>query len=316
LTGVAVPGGAAPDRPALMVKVENLPEARPQTGLEAADIVYEEPVESGVTRFVVVYQCKDTDKIEPIRSARFVDLDIINQFGKPAFAYAGGIDPVIAKIKAANIFDLFYSGPAAGAFHRDKGRRAPHDLYSSSGELYGAAHGSGRPNPVFTYSPDAPAAAPAPAPAAPGAAAPPAAPQTGAMPAGMIHLPFSNFSDVVWRWDAGTSMFLRSYGTLPAKLANGSQISANNVVVQMVDVTPSQYKEDPTGAKQNLVAMIATGKPAIVFRNGVGVKGVWNRATPDQPTQFVDTAGKVIPLAPGTTWVELVPSDKPVTFVP
>ena len=68
LTGVA-PHHAVPDRPALAIKVENLPEARPQAGLERADIVYEEPVEGGITRFIVVYQCQDSKRIGPVRSS-------------------------------------------------------------------------------------------------------------------------------------------------------------------------------------------------------------------------------------------------------
>src|SRR5216117_2478023 len=62
LTRVA-PHHRIPDRPALAIKVENLPEARPQAGLEKADVVYEEPVEGGITRFIVVYQCQDADRV-------------------------------------------------------------------------------------------------------------------------------------------------------------------------------------------------------------------------------------------------------------
>ena len=64
LSGVN-PKGSVPSRPALAVKVENLPAARPQTGLSWADVVYEEPVEAGITRFIAVYQCQDASRIEP-----------------------------------------------------------------------------------------------------------------------------------------------------------------------------------------------------------------------------------------------------------
>src|SRR2546427_1498435 len=88
LSGVEV--DAVPQRPALAVKVENLPSARPQTGLSWADLIYEEPVEAGITRFIAVYQCNDASRIEPIRSGRLTDPDILVQFGRPLFAYAGG----------------------------------------------------------------------------------------------------------------------------------------------------------------------------------------------------------------------------------
>src|SRR2546429_351030 len=93
LTGQPAPGGAVPNRPALAIKVENSPESRPPTGLDAADIVYEEAVEGGITRFVVVYQCQDGARVEPVRSARLEDIDILSQFGKPLDGDAGGRPP-------------------------------------------------------------------------------------------------------------------------------------------------------------------------------------------------------------------------------
>ena len=60
LTGAEPKSGTVPDRPALAIKVENLPEARPQAGLQAADVIYEEPVEGGITRFIVIFQCRDS----------------------------------------------------------------------------------------------------------------------------------------------------------------------------------------------------------------------------------------------------------------
>src|SRR5439155_19401498 len=78
-----------PDRPALAIKVENLPEARPQAGLNKADIVYEEPVEGGITRFIVLYQCQDSSRVGPVRSARMADSLVLPQFGNPIFGYAG-----------------------------------------------------------------------------------------------------------------------------------------------------------------------------------------------------------------------------------
>ncbi|HWD72135.1 MAG TPA: DUF3048 domain-containing protein, partial [Actinomycetota bacterium] len=89
LTGQPAPGGTVPNRPALAIKVENSPESRPPTGLDAADIVYEEAVEGGITRFLVVYQCQDAARVEPVRSARLEDIDILSQFGKPLFGDAG-----------------------------------------------------------------------------------------------------------------------------------------------------------------------------------------------------------------------------------
>src|SRR2546425_3858297 len=88
LTGLPRPN--VPIRAALAVKVENLPESPPQTGLSWADIIYEEPVEGGITRFIAVYQCQNASRIEPVRSARLTDPDILDQFGHPLSAYPAG----------------------------------------------------------------------------------------------------------------------------------------------------------------------------------------------------------------------------------
>src|SRR5438034_5514922 len=140
LSGVRV--DAVRPRPALAVKIENLPAARPQTGLSWADLVYEEPVEAGITRFIAVYQCQDASRIEPVRSARFTDIDVLKEFGKPLFGYAGGVGQVINAVRAAGFIDVNYTtARAAKAYHRDPNRQPPHNLYTSTKALYAAANG-------------------------------------------------------------------------------------------------------------------------------------------------------------------------------
>jgi len=78
LTGEPAPHGAVPDRPALAIKVENAPEARPQSGMDKADVVYEEVVEGGVVRFMAVFQSQDAAEVGPVRSVRPVDPDIVS----------------------------------------------------------------------------------------------------------------------------------------------------------------------------------------------------------------------------------------------
>ena len=82
----------------MAVKVENLPDARPQFGLDKADIVFEEPVEGGITRFIAVFQCHTAARIEPVRSARLVDAQILEPLGRILFAYSGAIQPVINEV--------------------------------------------------------------------------------------------------------------------------------------------------------------------------------------------------------------------------
>ena len=311
LTNQPSPQGSVPSRPALAVKVANDPLARPQIGLDAADVVYEEPVEGGITRFIVIYQCRDATRVEPVRSTRFVDIDVLAQFGRPIFGHAGGIDPVMSALKSANLIDANYSGtPFQGDYHRDSSRPAPDNLYTSTPEIYTTAgNAGGPPGPVFTYLP-------ARAGGAGGAGAPPPTSTVTATvaPGSSLHVPFSGPDyDVVWQWNAAGGAYLRNYGSTPARLASGAQISTQNVVVEQVSVMPSQYVEDAGGGRQNLVGTIGTG-PAIVCRLGGCVRGTWTRATRADITRYNDPAGNQIPLAPGTTWVELEPnSQKPAT---
>jgi DUF3048 family protein len=286
LTDVAAPDGV-PDRPALAVKVENLPAARPQAGLNEADIVYEEPVEGGITRFMAVYQCRDAARIGPIRSARLVDADILRQFGSPVFAFAGGVSQVVSAIDEAGAVSIPYTGPSR-FFQEDPNRSKPHHVFSSTSVLFAAAS-DGPPEPVFSFDPDRP---------------------TSEKRARLIHLDFSSSANVFWKFSPKNRVWLRSHDEEPHMLEDGSQVSAVNVIVQVVKVRPSEIV-DAAGNPSPEIAAIGSGK-AFVFRNGRVIEGRWMREGEDDLTEFLDAGGEKIPLAPGRTWVELLPSDRTI----
>ena len=293
LTGQPAPGGTVPNRPALAIKMENSPESRPPTGLDTADIVYEEAVEGGITRFGVVYQCQDAARVEPVRSARLEDIDILSQFGKPLFGDAGGSPPTEAALstaeKAGTLVRVSSFGPAGGAYHRDPARHNDeHSLYTSTPELYSRAETKGlpAPKPVFPYSASAPA---------------------GGIPGATVHVGFSQYSDVVWRWDAASSTYKRYYAATPANDSTGKQISTTNVIVQSVPVTMSSFIEDPSGSHQPIATLTGTGA-SLVCRNGTCVRGTWTRPSSSDITKYLDGSGAPVPLAPGPTWVDLAPA--------
>jgi hypothetical protein len=291
LTGQIAPGGAVPNRPALAIKVENLPESRPQTGLGAADIVFEEPVEAGITRFIAVYQCEGAPRIEPVRSARLEDPDVVRQFGHALFAHAGGVPKVTDRLRAAHLVDLNFLKYASD-FLRDPSRLAPHNLYTSTSSLWKLApRKDGPPAAFFTYDRDKPITA---------------------RRVAWVHLPFSDYSDVYWRWSKKSGVWLRYHGTVPHTLSDGSQVRAKNVVVQVVHVTLSQIT-DVNGVNSPFAHVVGHGK-AYVFRSGRMIVGKWSRSGLNGITTFTDRQGQVIPLTPGNTWVELYPSDHKVTF--
>ena len=90
----------------MAVKIDNYPAGRPQSGLDKADIIFEEPVEGGITRYAAVFQCQDAALIGPVRSARNIDIGILGQLGNPLLAHVGGINPVIANIDASPIVNV------------------------------------------------------------------------------------------------------------------------------------------------------------------------------------------------------------------
>jgi Protein of unknown function (DUF3048) N-terminal domain/Protein of unknown function (DUF3048) C-terminal domain len=299
LTGAPVPGGGpVPARGALGVKVDNIVTARPQTGLNHADIVFEEPVEGGITRYVAVFQCQNAPEVGPVRSARNIDIGILGEFGHPLLAHVGGINPVIANIDNSPVVNLDL-GAHASVDQHPAGRHAPFDTYASTTALWSVfPTNTTPPAPVFAYSPTTPSG-------------------PGVSPVASVAIPFSSNSNVVWQYEPTAHAFLRSYGSTPDTLSTGAQNVAANVIVQFVHVTYGPWVENDEGGLevQANLATHASG-PALVFRSGVEISGTWSRSTLGQATQFTSSAGDPISLQPGATWVELVPTTVTVTGTP
>ncbi|HZD79863.1 MAG TPA: DUF3048 domain-containing protein [Actinomycetota bacterium] len=284
LTGRPAPHGAIPDRPALAVKVENLPEARPQSGLDRADVVYEEPVEGGITRFIAIFQCSQADRVGPVRSGRTTDPKVLVQYGHPVIGYAGGAPPVVKAIDEAGLIDVNFD-VAASAYTRDPDRPAPHNLYTTTKALWKASRTKdGAPDPVFDHAPEI---------------------EGRSRRAASVHLPFSSYSDVIWRWGKKQGAWQRFHGTEPHLLTDGRQVSAANVVVMQVPVSTGSII-DAAGNASPEVSLTGSGR-AWVFRDGRVIVGRWRRPALKDVTSFVTRDGSSIALAPGTTWVELVP---------
>jgi Protein of unknown function (DUF3048) N-terminal domain/Protein of unknown function (DUF3048) C-terminal domain len=298
LTDEPPAGGTVPQRPALAVKMDNLDAARPQYGLSSADVVYEEPVEGGITRFIVIYQCNNAARVEPIRSGRIIDPEILEQFGAHTLlAYAGGIGPAVAAIDSSSLIDIGVDRAPVTTYWRDPSRYGPHNLTSSTATLYAVGWSEHAPKQappsVFTFG-----ALPA-----------------GAAPAASLHIAYLD-SNLTWAWQPGLGAWVRSYAdTGPAAMAEGGQINAANVVVMRVVMYPSPYVEDATGSHENLLVLTGSG-PVQVYRNGAVVSGTWVRPNLAQTTEFLDANHNVIPLSPGRTWVELVPTTVTVTATP
>ncbi|HMK97463.1 MAG TPA: DUF3048 domain-containing protein, partial [Acidimicrobiales bacterium] len=298
LTGLPAPGRRVPHRAGLAIKVENLPEARPQWGLDKADIVFEEPVEGGITRFIAVYDCQLPDRVEPVRSARLVDPQILEPLGRVLFAYSGAIEPVIDEVDGRTSLLEDVGGYKAGeAYWRDPERYAPHNLVTSASALYSAAaslHYRERPPvAIFSYG----------------------RPVPGGTPAAAVNIGYP-LGTTTWTWRPSTGLWYRSYaGSGPALQGDGAQLAASNVVVMLVHEYATQYTEDVLGSHENELTLKGSG-PAWVFRDGAQFYGHWERPLLDRPTVYYEVNGTRVNLTPGNTWVELVPDGLDVSVKP
>jgi len=293
LTGLVDPSRAAASRAALVVKVENAPEARPQSGLDLADVVYEEQVEGGITRFLAVFQSgiAGDDVIGPVRSVRPMDPAIATPL-HPLFAYAGGTKPFVARLRAAPVQDVGWD-TVTDAYYKQKGRAAPHNLYTHAGDLWKAAKSSFKspPNPLFTYL---------------AAGAP-----FNGTPATAVTIPFSQMSTASYTWDAASSSWKRAQNGTPHLVASGAQIAAANIVVMAVR---EQVLTNTDAAGNRVPEAITTGSgDAWVLSQGRTVKGRWTRASVTGPAVLTDAAGAPIALTPGKTWVHFAPIGTAIT---
>lgn len=282
LTGLPMPGDTA-GRPAISVKVDNLDAAsataRPQAGLAQADVVVEQLVEGGITRFVAVLHSTDAADVGPVRSARTTDIDLVPMFGRSLFAYSGGNGGVLAAVRASDRF-VERGGGGAPAYHRVSDRRAPHNLFLRPAELW----------------------------ARPGdAAAPPALGPFAATPAAGdaiegVSVSWSGAASVgvSWVWSVGDARWVRHQRGTVHVAADGYAVGPRNVILMFVEYRPSAVD-----ARSPEAVTVGSGE-AWVLRDGRLVRGRWQRADGGAPLTIVDDAGTPVALTPGRTWIELV----------
>ena len=287
-TGLPDPDGVANSRSSVAVKIENSPDARPQSGIDVADIVYEEVVEGGITRFWAIFNSRAPDNIGPVRSVRAMDPAIITPFGGVA-AYSGGTSPNVAAVRATGLVWVDENN-AGDAFFRERSRSAPHNLFARSEALFARGGQPAPPKPPFTFFEEDDDAA------------------FVGEPIASFHVNFDQGYDVTYVWDATRAGWLRYDGTSGPFYGVGSTPVANHVMPNNVVV---QFVPYPRGAE----GLLYGSGDAWVFSNGQLIRGRWNRAYPGAHTTFVDGAGVPITIMPGRTWVELLPVGRTVDVV-
>ena len=277
LTGVPLMfGQEAPDHPALVAKIDNVGAARPQTGLNQADVVFEEIVEARLTRFAAVFHSQGSNPVGPIRSGRTQDVDLLSGLNQPLFLWSGGNPGVTAAIDNSDFISINHSGGGGGFFRTD--RPAPHNLYNNTDTVWAqTTPEAGRPSPLFRYF------------------MPREEPR--GEPTSWLEVQVG-VNPVRWDWSPECRCYLRQQYGSPHELTDG-QATADNVVVLVTGYRPSYVDERSPEA-----ITVGEGK-AFVMSKGRMQIGTWQRKLNTDPVRLFRKNGKLMEIAPGRTWVEL-----------
>ncbi|MGC0386421.1 DUF3048 domain-containing protein [Streptomyces sp. SAI-129] len=272
------PHSAAPALgPVLAVKVDNVRAARPQTGLEAADVVYAEPVEAGLSRLMAIYATKLPASVGPVRSARESDLELLGQFDRPVLAFSGAQRKLLPLIDKAPL-RAEPPGEDSDAYVREADRQAPHNLYLRPGELLPEPSGKAALTTGFTYG---------------------KAPAGGrAEPSHTVRYPSASFT---FTWSGSRDRWLVSLDGDPARTADGGRLAPATVVVQHVKVRESDFR-DFRGSNSPYVESVGSGQ-AEVLRDGRAYEATWKRGADTDGTTFTTGDGKPLNFAEGQVWV-------------
>lgn len=284
LTGEAIEAGSL-SRPALAGKIDNHPSARPQVGLDEADIVFEELVEGGLTRYIAIWHSSLPAEIGPVRSVRPMDPEIVSPFGG-IFAYSGGQVRFIQMMQEAPVYNAIHGQPdTEETFYRTSAKVAPHNVLVKAPELVDQHLNLPAPERQFAYAPSVEESTAV----------------VAGSPVTSMNPRFSGFSSPSWEWDGTQGTFLRFQTNGAADSASsGNQIFATNVVVLQVGI--DVVEDIPTTRLVNQgKGWVATGGSILEIN--------WFKATPESPIILTTDDGEEVRLGVGNTWIELIPND-------
>ena len=281
---------AAMSHPSLAVKIDNHADARPQVGLNRTDLVFEELVEGGFTRYVAVWHSDVPDSVGPVRSIRPMDPSILGPL-RGIVAYSGGQEGFVDLMKSTELVNIVFDEDDS-LFERADDRPGPHDVILAAAEAVRRNASLPPPGVQFAY----------------GTADPLAAPALAATPTSHLELAFAEGTLRSWDWDATAFAWLRSQDGVPDLDATGERVRSTNVVTMRVAV------DWPFGEVPRTL-MVGSGE-VWVSAAGRTAHGTWSKADDRAPILLTADDGSPLRLAPGNTWIELVPNEGSVAFAP
>jgi hypothetical protein len=293
INGLLVDDPELLERRVLAVKMDNHPNARPQSGVEQADVVFEIVVE-GITRFLTLWQQSDTEYFGPMRSGRPTDPHLLTALNQPTFVISGAQGWVQQLIRS---MDVNLIGEVRPETFRVSGRFAPHNLYANTILLREYADAQGYPDepptaPIWEFG-DLPATAEA---------------------ANSIEIDFAG-NIVNWDWDPATGTWLRTADGQESMWRAEDDEEGRIGFPVLVALYTDQYNHAPPGRGRSLPSSLTTGTgEAYVFADGKVMAGTWERETEQDWFTLTDPAGNVIPVPAGQAWISLVPSNNGLTY--
>ena len=286
LTHEEIPAGADAEQPAIAIKVENDPAARPQSGLEDADVVFEEVVEGGITRFMAIYHCSSSDIVGPIRSARFDDPKILLPFTN-VLAFSGSNAIVGKELHKREVRTLVEGMKGDAFFRKPANSSSVHSVFADTEKLREfAPKKTDPPEPGIFPIGDIP---------------------SGAKDAERVTITFGEESTIQYRWQDDAWYRYEAGEKFMAK--GDGQIAVPNLLVQEVRVDNSKRIVDIEGNPSPELKLVGTGR-AILFRDGQAISGEWRIPKEFGTPRYTAKNGEPFTFADGPVWVELVPSRK------
>lgn len=290
LTGEPLGDEELLERPLLLAKIENSPQSRPQTGLDVADVVIEELVEGGITRFMVVFHSQMPDAAGPIRSARPVDVQLSSGYGASGFAYSGARGEVQDMLAGTPPIRVTEGG---AGFYRDGSRSAPHNLYLRPSDTLEAVidRGAAPLSEIeigWVFDDEAPSGE---------VACPPDAADCED-PGLAVTIPMSPGFLSGWEYDDADGVYRRLQNGREFTVTGDGVIGAANVVV-----LGSRHYIGPTGYPETDAT--TDGERAVILRDGNRYEARWTKPTANDPILLFDDDGDPFPLKPGPTWIHL-----------
>jgi len=280
--------------PITAVMIENSTDARPQSGLSQAGVVFEAVAEGGVTRFVAIFQSNSSAlSVGPVRSARPYFISWMLGFDA-AYAHVGGSPEGLADISSWGVknMDEFANG---GSYQRISSRAAPHNVYTTLATLYKLEQTKGYTSSTFTSWP-----------------------RKADQPLKTATVNNINFAlsgslyNVNYTYNKTYNTYMRNVGGAPEIDANTNKQVAPNVVISIV-VPESQGPLDATGAYYSEYQTVGSGT-AYIFQDGGETTGQWSKSSNNANISFTSSDGKTIPLNAGQTWITAVTSTSAVKY--